>query len=153
MNQPQPAIRDYRPSDFETLWKIDQVCFVRGISYTRRELAFYVARKLGFTLVAERGEQIVGFVVVERDRQGQGHVITIDVLPEERRSGLGSRLMAAAEDRLRSLGCSAVVLETAVDNAAAIAFYKRHGYSVIHVIPRYYLDSIDALVLAKDLVL
>jgi len=147
----QPAIREYRPSDFETLWKIDQICFARGISYTRRELAFYIARKRGFTLVAERAEQIVGFVVVEYDRQAQGHVITIDVMPDERRSGLGSRLMAAAEDRLRSRGCSAVILETAVDNAAAIAFYKRHGYSVIHTIPRYYLNSLDALVLSKDL--
>jgi len=144
-------IRDYRPTDFETLWKIDQACFTQGISYTRRELAFYIARKRGFTLVAERDGRIVGFVVVDRERGGQGHVITIDVLPVARRSGLGSRLMAAAEEHLRALGCLAVFLETAVDNAAALAFYKRHGYSIIHTIPRYYLDSVDALVLAKDL--
>jgi len=148
----QPIVREYRPADFEALWKIDQACFARGISYTRRELAFYIARKLGFTLVAELDSRIVGFVVVDRHRHGQGHVITIDVLPEARRSGVGSRLMAAADERLRTLGCSAVFLETAVDNTAAIAFYKRHGYSIIQTIPRYYLDSIDALVLAKDLV-
>jgi [ribosomal protein S18]-alanine N-acetyltransferase len=147
----QPVIREYRPGDFETLWKIDQSCFSPGISYTRRELAFYIARKRGFTLVAERDGEIIGFVVVDYDRQGQGHVITIDVLPEARRSGLGSRLMAAAEERLRALGCLVVFLETAVDNAAALAFYKRHGYTVVHTIPRYYLDSVDALVLAKDL--
>ncbi|HYN14275.1 MAG TPA: GNAT family N-acetyltransferase [Terriglobales bacterium] len=147
-----PAIiREYRPDDFETLWQIDQACFARGISYTRRELAFYIARKRGFTLVAELDGRILGFVVVDRDRQSQGHVITIDVLPEAQRSGLGSRLMTAAEERLRALGCSVVFLETAVDNAAALAFYKRHGYTLVHTIPRYYLDSIDALVLAKDL--
>jgi len=152
MNQsPQPVIREYRRQDFETLWQIDQACFARGISYTRRELAFYLARKLGFTLVAELAGRILGFVVVDSDRQGQAHVITIDVLSEARRSGLGSRLMAAADERLRTLGCSVVFLETAVDNAAAIAFYKRHGYTVMHTIPRYYLDSIDALVLSKEL--
>jgi len=147
----QPVIRDYRRQDFETLWQIDQACFARGISYTRRELAFYIARKRGFTLVAELDGRIVGFVVVDRHRNGQGHVITIDVLPEARRSGLGSRLMAAAEERLRARGCSVVFLETAVDNAAALAFYKRHGYSIVHSVPRYYLDSLDALVLAKQL--
>jgi len=147
----RPIIREYRPSDFETLWKIDQVCFAQGISYTRRELAFYIGQKRGFTLVAETDGKIVGFVVIDRDRQGQGHVITIDVLPEARRSGLGSQLMTAAEERLRALGCSTVFLEAAVDNAAALAFYKRHGYSVVQTIPRYYLDSIDALVLVKDL--
>jgi len=145
-------IRDYRRQDFETLWQIDQACFARGISYSRRELAFYIARKLGFILVAELAGRILGFVVLDRDRQGQAHVITIDVLTEARRSGLGSRLMTAAEERLRALGCSAVFLETAVDNAAAIAFYKRHGYTVIQTIPRYYLDSIDALVLSKELI-
>ncbi len=93
----------------------------------------------------------LGFVVVDHDSHGQGHVITIDVLPEARRSGLGSRLMAAAEERLRTLECSAVFLEAAVDNAAALAFYQRHGYRVLQTIPRYYLDSIDALVLVKDL--
>jgi ribosomal-protein-alanine N-acetyltransferase len=144
-------IRDYRPEDFETLWKIDQACFARGISYTRRELTFYVTRKRGFTLVGEQDDKIVGFVVVDRDRQNEGHVITIDVLPEVRRTGLGSRLMAVAEERLRALGCSLVLLETAVDNAAAVAFYKRLGYAVVGTIPRYYLESIDALVLAKDL--
>ena len=147
----RPTIREYRPSDFETLWKIDQVCFAQGISYTRRELAFYIGQKRGFTLVAETDGKIVGFVVIDRDREGQGHVITIDVLPEARRSGLGSQLMTAAEERLRTLGCSTVFLEAAVDNAAALAFYKRHGYSVVQTIPRYYLDSIDALVLVKDL--
>jgi len=146
-----PVIRDYRRQDFETLWQIDQACFARGISYTRRELAFHIARKRGFTLVAELDGRIVGFVVVDRHRNGQGHVITIDVLPEARRSGLGSRLMAAAEERLRARGCSVVFLETAVDNAAALAFYKRHGYSIVHSVPRYYLDSLDALVLAKQL--
>jgi len=146
-----PLLRDYRPSDFETLWSIDQVCFAEGISYSRRELAFYIAQKRGFTSVAEIDGKTVGFVVIDRDREGQGHVITIDVLPEARRSGLGSQLMAAAEERLRKLGCSTVFLEAAVDNAAALAFYKRHGYSVVQTIPRYYLDSIDALVLVKDL--
>jgi len=146
-----PLLRDYRPSDFETLWRIDQVCFAEGISYSRRELAFYIAQKRGFTSVAEIDGKTVGFVVIDRNREGQGHVITIDVLPEARRSGLGSQLMAAAEERLRKLGCSTVFLEAAVDNAAALAFYKRHGYSVVQTIPRYYLDSIDALVLVKDL--
>ncbi len=147
----QPVICDYRPDDFETLWKIDQACFARGISYTRRELAFYIARKRGFTLVAEHDGKIIGFIVVDRNRQNEGHVITIDVLPEARRAGLGSHLMASAEERLRGLACSMVFLETAVDNAAAIAFYKRLGYSVVHIIPHYYLDTIDALVLAKNL--
>jgi ribosomal-protein-alanine N-acetyltransferase len=145
------AIREYRSSDFETLWEIDQACFEQGISYTRGELAFYIGRKRGFTLLAEAKDKIVGFIVVDRDRHNQGHVITIDVLPQARRAGLGSRLLSTAEERLRTVGAAVVFLETAVGNSGALEFYKRHGYTIIDTIPQYYLGSIDALVLAKNL--
>ncbi len=59
---------------------------------------------------------------------------------------MGSLLLRAAEERLRAAGSSAVGLETAVDNLAALAFYKRHGYSVIRTWPRYYSNGVDALV-------
>ncbi len=80
-----------------------------------------------------------------------GHVITIDVDPSARRAGVGSLLLQAAEDRLRSEGARAVGLETAVDNIAALAFYKRHGYNVVRTWPRYYSNGVDALVMRKEL--
>ena len=82
-----------------------------------------------------------------------GHVITIDVDHGARRSGVGSLLLRAAEDRLRAEGSRAVGLETAVDNLAALAFYKRHGYNVIRTWPRYYSNGVDALVMRKELTL
>jgi ribosomal protein S18 acetylase RimI-like enzyme len=60
-------------------------------------------------------------------------------------------LLRAAEDRLRAEGAFAVGLETAVDNLAALSFYKRHGYSVIRTSPRYYSNGVDALVMKKEL--
>jgi ribosomal protein S18 acetylase RimI-like enzyme len=102
--------------------------------------------------VAEVGDKIVGFIVADRDRRSNAHIITIDVLAEARRMGLGSTLMLAAEERLREAGAKRVYLETAVDNSAALTFYKRHGYSVVGTIPRYYLDSIDAIRMDKSLV-
>ncbi|MFB3916542.1 MAG: GNAT family N-acetyltransferase [Terriglobales bacterium] len=155
----QFTVREYRPADFDELWRLDQECFEPGISYTRAELMHYIRRRDAFTLVAEHAElpessarQIVGFVVAERDRHSLGHIITIDIGGKARRHGLGSRLMSAAEQRLVQLGCPAVFLETAVNNQAAIEFYKRLGYYVIKTIPRYYHNKLDALVMAKKLV-
>ena len=48
--------------------------------------------------------------------------------------------------------CTSVILETAVDNRAALAFYKTHEYNVMRTIPRYYSDGVDALVLKKNLI-
>jgi ribosomal-protein-alanine N-acetyltransferase len=95
---------------------------------------------------------IVGFLVAEIGRRGIGHVITIDVRAEARRHRVGSTLLAVAEEKLRNAKSHAVRLETAVDNTSALHFYKRHGYDVIRVIPHYYSNGIDALLLEKNLV-
>jgi ribosomal-protein-alanine N-acetyltransferase len=93
---------------------------------------------------------ILGFLVAE-SRRGTGHLITIDVLPDARRYGLGSKLLTAAEERLQSVSCRRIYLETAVDNLPAIAFYKRHKYSVVRTVPRYYSNGVDAFLLEKNL--
>ncbi|HVP43731.1 MAG TPA: N-acetyltransferase [Terriglobales bacterium] len=144
-------IRDATPDDFETLWSIDQECFAEGISYSQPELHQYMRRRGAFTLVKEDGRGIAAFLVAESSRRRTGHIITIDVQKRARRRGCGSELLLAAEQRLRAGGCGAIVLEVAVDNATAIRFYKRHGYSVVKTIPRYYLDSVDALLMGKPL--
>lgn len=144
------TLRDYRPEDLEALWRLDQSCFVAGISYSRAELRYYIDRKSAFTILAEEGEQLLGFLVADRDRRGFGHIITIDVDPKQQRKGIGTLLMKSAEDRLREAGCKSVLLETAVDNLKALSFYKRHGYSVIKMLPRYYLNSVDGLLMGKS---
>jgi [ribosomal protein S18]-alanine N-acetyltransferase len=149
------VLREYQPDDFETLWQIDQLCFDPGIAYSRRELRQYMSLPGAFTLVADHGGKIEGYIVaaVVRFRRGQerrGHVITIDVHPEARRSGAGSRLLQAAESRMREEGCLFVSLESAVNNQGALRFYKRHGYSVIKTLPRYYNNTVDGLLMAKE---
>jgi [ribosomal protein S18]-alanine N-acetyltransferase len=144
------VVRDYKSEDFESLWRMDQACFPPGISYSRRELRDFVRHRGSFTLVATNEKaELQGFIVGHCGKTG--HIVTIDVDPSARRSGVGSLLLRNAEDRIRASGCRAVGLETAVDNATALAFYKRHGYNVIRTWPRYYSTGVDALVLKKDL--
>ena len=163
----QFTVRQYRPEDFPSLWRIDQACFPPGISYTRLELQMFIERPGSFTLVAEAGPEvprdpsrpdsqpgILGFLIAtQRRRAGRraGHLITIDVSSDARRHRVGSALLDAAESRLRRSKCEVVHLETAVDNLAALSFYKRHAYRITKVVPRYYSNGVDALVLEKKL--
>jgi N-terminal acetyltransferase B complex catalytic subunit len=96
------------------------------------------------------GNSILGFIVAETRRKN-GHIITIDVVAEARRAGIGSALLRAAEDQLLRAGAVAVALETPVNNAVAIQFYKRKGYFVEKTVTGYYSGQIDALLMTKEL--
>ncbi len=149
------TLRDFRAGEFQLLWQLDQQCFPSGIAYTQRELKHYMEAPGTFTLVAEangrEAADIAGFLVGQRHKRGLGHVVTIDVNPEFRREGVGSLMMEAAEQRLRSEGCHSIFLETAVDNESAISFYQRLGYAVLRTLPRYYMGDLDAFLMGKSL--
>jgi [ribosomal protein S18]-alanine N-acetyltransferase len=149
------TLRDFRAGEFQLLWQLDQQCFPRGIAYTQRELKHYMEAPGTFTIVAEadgrEAPDIAGFLVGQRHKRGLGHVVTIDVNPEFRREGVGTVMMQAAEQRLRSEGCHSIFLETAVDNETAISFYKRRGYTVLRTLPGYYMGDLDAFLMGKSL--
>jgi len=146
-----PELAEYRAADFEHLWELDQRCFPTGIAYSREELAYYLRDKSAVCLIARDQERILGFILGHRDRRGFGHIITIDVDPATHRSGIGSTLIEAAEDRLLHAGCQSIFLEVAVNNLAALAFYKKHGYSVLKSLRGYYPGGLDGLLMRKQL--
>ena len=149
MIAPDILLREATPHDFAELWALDQRCFVPEIAYTSDELREAMREPEAFTLVAERGGAIVGFLVGALDARRRGHVITIDVVPDLRRRGLGGRLIAAAEQRWLHAGVQLVRLEVAVNNHSALAFYARLGYRILHRLPRYYPGGLDGLSLEK----
>jgi [ribosomal protein S18]-alanine N-acetyltransferase len=149
-------VRKYEPKDFQRLLEIDQSCFVAGIAYSELELRYFLAMPSAISLVGVNDDITLGFVIADRFRprrasRSVGKIITIDVAPEAQHVGLGTLLMNSAEHDLKQAGCDYVSLEVAVDNDAALRFYKKHGYSVLKVLPRYYLDSIDGLLMGKRL--
>jgi len=150
------TLRRYQPRDFQRLLEIDQSCFVEGIAYLPEEMRYFLTMPTAISLVGLQDEEVMGFVIADRFRprrasRSVGKIITIDVAPAAQHSGLGTLLMSGAESELKQEGCDYVSLEVAVDNEPALRFYKKHGYSVLKVLPRYYLDSIDGLLMGKRL--
>lgn len=154
------TLRKYRPQDYERLLVIDQTCFIPGIAYDADEMRAFLSMPSATTLVAEpsgTGARIIqGFIIADRFRARRGphftgRIITIDVMPDQQHSGLGTLLLTRAEEELKRSGCDYVVLEVAVDNENALRFYKKHGYSLLKVLPNYYMDSIDGLMMGKKL--
>jgi ribosomal-protein-alanine N-acetyltransferase len=179
------TLRDYEKRDFETLFKLDRLCFEPGIAYSRPELASFIEQRRAYTVVAEWNQPasetpdvpeaaplaadeppiysklhgkpnpprrpIAGFVTFHLQKQQYGHIITIDVHPDARRHNLGTLLMSAACERLRKMTAFMVVLEVAVNNHSALAFYDKLGFKRVKVLERYYSRDVDAIFMTMRL--
>jgi ribosomal-protein-alanine N-acetyltransferase len=69
----------------------------------------------------------VGFALF-RAVADEAELLTLSVLPEARRSGIGAGLLAACENGARAAGAARLFLEAAAANRAARALYGRAGY-------------------------
>jgi ribosomal-protein-alanine N-acetyltransferase len=144
------TIRQFEARDFNALYRLDQTCFPPGISYSKFSLQYFLNLPTADCLVAEDGKIIAGFVLAEANPP-LAHIITLDVAPKYRRTGLGTKLLTEMEKHFRFKEVHSVLLETAVDNETAIAFWQHHGYRTEAVLKRYYLGRVDAYEMRKRL--
>lgn len=116
-------------------------------------MASILRRAGAVTLVAENARgAVVAFVAAHRQKEGKGHIVTLDVLPGYRGRGVGWRLMRLCEKRLAAAGIGTLRLETSVNNRAAQALYRSLGYTFLKRVPRYYPNGEDGWILEKRLV-
>jgi tRNA threonylcarbamoyladenosine biosynthesis protein TsaB len=143
-------LRSYTSEDFENLYQIDQQCYEPAIAYSRRELRNYLRFPGADCIVAEEGATMIGFCITAH-RDSWGYIVTMDVLEAYRRRSVGSTLLAEAERRLALDGVREVALETAIDNAAGIGFWKRHGYRTQGIRKGYYPGGRNAYSMVKSI--
>ena len=144
------TLRSYEPHDFAALHKLDKACFPPGISYSRTTLRYFLTLPSADCVIAEDEGRIVAFIVSE-ENPPLAHIITLDVAEKERRRGVGRALLQQLETNLTLRGVRSILLETATDNEAAVAFWKSHGYRIEATLKRYYLGRIDAYEMRKIL--
>lgn len=138
------VIREYRPEDIDCLCAIDRICFEPEIAYSRSELLFYIKRCNSLAWVAERLGTVVGFAVGRVERNRTAHVLTIDVLPEVRRLGIGKALLERLHEGFRKHNVQLVVLEVNTRNLVAQQFYYKFGYHIVEFLRGYYRSCGDA---------
>lgn len=96
--------------------------------------------------------RVVGYTLtLSRQRSSHARLYSIAVAPTARGRGIATALLAAAEEDALRRHASAMRLEVAADNAAAIALYRKLGYLPWGSIPAYYEDGGDALRMRRSL--
>ena len=145
-----PTLRSYEPHDFAALHRLDRACFPTGISYSKATLRYFLMLPSADCVVAVDETRPVGFVLSE-ENPPLAHIITLDVAEKQRRQGVGTALLRQLESNLGARGVRSVLLETATNNDAAVAFWQHHGYRIEATLKRYYLGRIDAYEMRKIL--
>ena len=108
-----PLLADLHARAFEKPW-------------TQSELAKLLDNQAVFALIARAGAP-QGFVLAWA-AAGDAELLTVAVVPEARRKGVGASLVTAAGVAALVRGASHMHLEVAEDNAAARALYLKLGY-------------------------
>lgn len=131
-------IRDYHPNDLDTLHDIDLLCFPEGIAFSREDMLFISNYPESITRVAEASGRIAGFVMARIESRRQAHIVTLDVVPEAQRHGIGSMLMEDVHNILRERKIDASILEVGTGNLGARRLYETLGYRYAGLLSGYY---------------
>lgn len=121
-------------------------------AWTIEDYESELQRRRSFVITA-RNSRIRGFLVA---RLVPGSVAANDVdlyniavRPEDRRSGLGSRLLAELLGHIRPHGVGNIWLEVRASNLAAIRFYESQGFFPELTRPNFYTAPVESAVIMR----
>ena len=91
--------------------------------------------------------RFAGFAAAEFDSEEEAVcLMTLAVRPEFRRRGLGMALLQRCET---AFGAKPAYLYVDSDNQSAIRLYEKSGYRKTGIIPGYYMNGHDAIIMKK----
>jgi len=152
-------LRRFRPDDLDSVMHINQVCLPENYgSYFFTEL---YERFPETFIVAEENGKIIGYVMCRIETglpdfgllgiSKRGHVISIAVLPENQRGGIGTALMEEVMRGMRFYKAKEWFLEVRVTNTPAVKLYKKFGFQTNKIAHGYYNDGEDAYIMSVKL--
>ena len=91
-------------------------------------------------MVAELGEQVVGFMIYELHKN-KLHVLNFATHPEYRRQGIGRQMMSKLVAKLSSHRRTKIVLHVRETNLAGQLFYRAVGVKAVEVVREHFADT------------
>ncbi len=141
------------PTVFQ-LNKIEKECFGKD-AWTVSNLIGEFHNEFSHLFAYKDGDRIVGYICV-RIMYEEAQICNIAVLPDYRRQGIATQLLATVEDFSKVQGCERMELEVNTENAPAVAMYRKCGFQVAGTRANFYrrtkrYSSRDAYTMIKPL--
>ncbi|MFF4369508.1 GNAT family N-acetyltransferase [Streptomyces sp. NPDC001594] len=86
---------------------------------------------LGWLVAADADGSVVGAVSGGVPVTAEGELYALCTAPDRRRQGVGSALLAAAGERMRSHGALAQRVTLPAEAAPCLPFFTRHGFTAL----------------------
>ena len=135
---PATRIRQMRNGD------IAQVVVIEAASsttpWTRAMFQSELGRPGTIDLVADRGGDILGYIMVSRYAD-VWHILNVCVRESQRGQGIGARLLEGLFERAAGTTNLGFTLEVRVSNETASRLYRRKGFLEHGIRPGYYSDN------------
>jgi ribosomal-protein-alanine N-acetyltransferase len=157
--QGEIMLRKFSMDDLASVTQINTACLPEN--YTDIFFVDLYRRYPETFVVADEDGKIVGYIMCRIEMglsnfglsgvSKKGHVVSVAVLPEHRRKGVGKALVLRALDGMRGYGAKHCYLEVRVTNQEAISLYKKLDFDVARTIHGYYADGEDAFVMSVKL--
>ena len=133
----------------ELVSKIEKCCFT--VPWTSESIAEDMNSRVSFYIVAYCGENAVGYIsshiVVD-----ECEILRVAVLPEYRKRGTGTVLVAKMVELAENFNVSVVYLEVRTGNVAARTLYESAGFKFSGIRKKYYSDPVeDAAIYLKEI--
>lgn len=141
-------IRKWLYTDVNSVFKIEKESFSDAWTKEMISDTFIQDNFIGF--VAEENEKVIGYIALTYCLD-EAEINIIAVTRDFRRKGVASALLNATYEALLSSGIDKIFLEVRKSNKSAQNLYKKHGFTVIGVRPKYYKGVEDAILMRKDL--
>lgn len=127
-------LREFQMDDYQQVIAVWQATGLKvGRTETQEGIRKKLERDADLFLVVQDGDRIVGVVLGSYDGR-RGWINRLAVVPDHQGAGLGLRLVAEVETRLKARGCRKVNLHIEPSNAKVQGFYARLGYRVDELI-------------------
>ena len=78
-------------------------------------------------------------------------ILNIIVIEEHRRKGIGSQILLALSEVAEAYGCKRIKLRVRLSNTPALSLYMMFGFVRDRIIPKYYNDGENALLMSTSL--
>ncbi len=140
-------IRTVYSRELATVHKIEKISFKNPYPLTFITSLYFWNPK-SFLVAVKKGD-IVGYIIATTQTD-VGLIISIAVIPSEKRKGIGKSLITAIIHFLKDIRMNSVRLEVRRGNITAQRFYEALGFEYTHTIHLYYGNE-DAFVYFKFL--